>query len=91
MVSYKETCHVALAIVLYLRRHPGAKDNVDGIAQWWVNEPRDLVEQGLIMLVELGTVKKDRDLYSLTDSLKSGNSGDALGQLMEKLRTRMLE
>lgn len=82
---------MALAILLYFRRHPGAKDNLDGIAQWWVNEPRDLVEQGLMMLVELGTVKKDRDLYSLAVSLKSGNSEDALGQMMEELRNRMLE
>ncbi len=87
--SYNEACRVSLAIVAYFRRHPDAKDNLDGIAQWWVNESRELVEQGLSMLVELGTVRKDHDLYSLADSLKMEHSEAALGRLMEELRQKM--
>ena len=87
--AYRQICRVAIAIIAYLRRHPDAKDNLDGIAYWWVDEERDLVEQGLSMLIDLGTVKKEHELYSLADSLRSDRPESALGRLMEELRQKM--
>lgn len=80
---------MALAIVTYFRRHPNAKDNLDGIALWWVDQDRAVVEQGLSMLIELGTVKKDHDLYSLADSLKSEYTKTTLEHVMDELRQKM--
>jgi len=87
--AYSQICRVAIAIITYFRRHPDAKDNLDGIALWWVDEERELVDQSLSMLIELGTVKEDHELYSLADSLRSEPSEKALERLTEELKQRM--
>ena len=85
---YHQACRVAIAIVTYLRRHPDAKDNLDGIALWWVDEDREVVEKSLLLLAELGVVKKDHDLYSLADSPTVECSEGELEQLLDELREK---
>jgi hypothetical protein len=87
--AYNQVCRVAIAIITYLRQHPDAKDNLDGVALWWVDEERDLVDEGLSLLVELKTVKKDHELYSLAGSLRNERSDASLEQLTEELRQKM--
>ena len=63
-----EDSPLALQILDYLRRHPQAKDSVEGIARWWVNaDPLD-VRRALDKLVELNLVEKNTksamELYS---------------------------
>jgi hypothetical protein len=89
MYAYNQVCRVAVAIITYFRRHPDAKDNLEGIATWWIDEERDLVDQSLSLLIDLGTVKREHDLYSLSDSLRSQSSESVLGRLTEELRQKM--
>jgi hypothetical protein len=43
-------------ILTYLERQPNAKDTAEGIAEWWVHQPLDLVERALVLLTTLGFV-----------------------------------
>ncbi|MDZ7268452.1 MAG: hypothetical protein ONB48_12020 [candidate division KSB1 bacterium] len=63
--SPNETYRIAIAILHYLRDHPQAKDSARGIAQWWVGEDRDAVEQALAVLLREGILVKRRHLYQL--------------------------
>ncbi|MCL4538331.1 MAG: hypothetical protein M1378_01790 [Bacteroidetes bacterium] len=81
---YDQACRVAIAIVAYFRRHPDAKDNLEGIALWWVDEDLRVVEQGLSLLVELGVVKKDHDLYSLARATADRSVEGRLEELRKK-------
>jgi hypothetical protein len=87
--AYNQVCRVAIAIITYFRRHPDAKDNLDGIALWWVDEERDLVNESLSLLIELETVKKDHELYSLAASPRSERPDASLERVMEELRQKM--
>jgi DNA-binding IclR family transcriptional regulator len=59
---------LALQILDYLRRHPQAKDSVEGIAQFWVHADPIEVRRALDRLVDLKLVEKrssaSMDLYS---------------------------
>ncbi len=49
-------------ILRYLMKHPGARDSIEGIAEWWVLLQRiedevDNVKQALDVLVERGLVE----------------------------------
>ena len=60
------TRRVARSILAYLAEHPEAKDSLDGIRLWWVDEPdqcsemdiqratRELSQRGLITSLETG-------------------------------------
>lgn len=54
-----------MAILHYLRDHPSAKDSAGGIAKWWVDEEREVVEKALTLLVQEGIIKKQRHVYQL--------------------------
>jgi DNA-binding IclR family transcriptional regulator len=62
---------LALQILDYLRRHPQAKDSVEGIAQFWVSADPVEVRRALDRLVEMKLVEKRSnaamDLYSMSD------------------------
>ncbi len=58
----------AIAILHYLRDHPQAKDGVEGIAQWWIGEEREIVEKALALLVNEGVIEKREHVYQLTQS-----------------------
>jgi DNA-binding IclR family transcriptional regulator len=62
---------LALQILDYLRRHPQAKDSVEGIAQFWVSADPVEVRRALDRLVEMKLVEKRAsaamDLYSMSD------------------------
>lgn len=64
-----EDSQLALQILDYLRRHPQAKDSVEGIARFWVNADPIEVRRALDKLVELKLVVKrvnaSMDLYSM--------------------------
>lgn len=45
-----------MLILTYLERQPNAKDTAEGIAEWWVHQPLDLVERALVLLTTLGFV-----------------------------------
>jgi DNA-binding IclR family transcriptional regulator len=51
---------LAFKILDYLRRHPNAKDSVEGIADWWVGEDPSEVRRALETLVELRLVARRR-------------------------------
>ena len=78
---------VALAILLYLRTHPYAKDNLEGIASWWVNEHRALVEKGLALLLTQGVIKQDRAMYSLSDELRNDVMGTRIDIAVRDLQS----
>ena len=62
---------LALQILDYLRRHPQAKDSVEGIAQFWVSADPVEVRRALDRLVDMKLVEKRSnaamDLYSMSD------------------------
>ncbi len=62
---------LALRILDYFRRHPQAKDSVEGIAQFWVSADPIEVRRALDRLVDMKLVEKRAsaamDLYSMSD------------------------
>jgi len=62
---------LALQILDYLRRHPQAKDSVEGIAQFWVSADPVEVRRALDRLVDMRLVEKRTkaamDLYSMSE------------------------
>jgi hypothetical protein len=67
--EHGEESPLALQILDYLRRHPQAKDSVDGIAQFWVHADPIEVRRALDVLVDKNLVEKRSsaavDLYSM--------------------------
>ena len=65
-----EHSELALQILDYFRRHPQAKDSVEGIARFWVSADPLEVRRTLDRLVELRLVEKRKnasmDLYSMS-------------------------
>ena len=65
-----EDSQLALRILDYFRRHPLAKDSVEGIARFWVSADPLEVRRALDKLVELKLVEKRKnasmDLYSMS-------------------------
>jgi hypothetical protein len=66
-----EESPLALQILDYFRRHPQAKDSVEGIAQFWVSADPIEVRRALDRLVDMRLVEKRSsaavDLYSMAD------------------------
>jgi DNA-binding IclR family transcriptional regulator len=64
-----EESPLALQILDYFRRHPQAKDSVEGIAQFWVSADPIEVRRALDKLVDMKLVEKrtnaSMDLYSM--------------------------
>jgi hypothetical protein len=62
---------LALQILDYLRRHPQAKDSVEGIAQFWVSGDPVEVRRALDRLVDRKLIEKRSsaamDLYSMSE------------------------
>ena len=62
-----EDSPVALQILDYFRRHPQAKDSIEGIARFWVDADPVDGSRELEKLVELGLISKRKnnsmDLY----------------------------
>ncbi len=58
---------LAFKILDYFRRYPQAKDSVEGIAKWWVQDDPIEVRRVLDRLVEINLVAKRKnatfDLY----------------------------
>jgi len=65
-----EESQLALQILDYFRRHPQAKDSVEGIARFWVHGDPVEVRRALDRLVELKLVEKrtnaSMDLYGMS-------------------------
>jgi DNA-binding IclR family transcriptional regulator len=65
-----EQSELASQILDYFRRHPQAKDSVEGIARFWVNADPVEVRRALDKLVDMKLVEKrentSMDLYSAT-------------------------
>ena len=66
---------LALKILDYFRRHPQAKDSIEGIARFWVDADPVDVSRELEKLVELGLISKRKnnsmDLYGMGLEKKS--------------------
>lgn len=62
---------LTLQILDYLRRHPQAKDSIEGIAQFWVSADPIEVRRALDQLVDNKLVEKRSsaamDLYSISE------------------------
>ncbi len=62
---------LALQILDYLRRHPQAKDSIEGIAQFWVSADPIEVRRALDRLVDMKLIEKRSssamDLYSVSE------------------------
>ena len=75
VVEIGEDSQLALRILDYLRRHPQAKDSVEGIARFWVNADPIEVRRALDKLVDLKLVVKRAnasiDLYSMEVEMAS--------------------
>lgn len=76
---------VAIAILSYLRANPHAKDNLEGIARWWVNEECQVVQKSLALLLEIGAVETSRDHYALSTQFDDSKAGTAIEDLMKCL------
>ena len=64
----KETLSTAKAILDYLNQNPDAKDNLDGIAKWWVHKDTQVVKKALdYLLIEKKVIyyNSNKKLYSL--------------------------
>jgi len=54
---------IAREILRYLATHPNAKDTLDGVAEWWLEQKRverGLVERALALLVSHGAILETR-------------------------------
>ena len=75
VVEIGEDSQLALRILDYLRRHPQAKDSVEGIPRFWVNADPIEVRRALDKLVDLKLVVKRAntsiDLYSMEVEMAS--------------------
>ena len=62
---------LAVKILDYFRRHPRAKDSVEGIAKWWVDDDPVAVRSALESLVDQELVERREnafmELFSLRD------------------------
>jgi hypothetical protein len=67
VVETVDNSKLAFKILDYFRRYPQAKDSVEGIAKWWVQEDPIEVRRVLERLVDLNLVSKRKnatfDLY----------------------------
>lgn len=78
----EEIARLAAEVVRYLRRHPGAADTVEGIAEWWVAKQRledtlERVQAAVERLVADGVLEPTggaagRPRYRLRDAPSSG-------------------
>ena len=75
VAEIEEDSQLALQILDYFRRHPQAKDSVEGIARFWVDADPVEVGHALEKLVELDLISKRRnastDLYGTSMAKKS--------------------
>lgn len=66
-----EGSQLAFKILDYFRRHPRAKDSVEGIAKWWVDDDPVAVRNALESLVDKELVYRHTnasiELFSLRD------------------------
>lgn len=56
---------IAVAVLRYLQEHPGAKDTLEGIAQWWllteyVERRLEEVKRGVAVLLVRGLIVEVR-------------------------------
>ena len=58
-----EESGLALQILDYFRRHPQAKDSVEGIAQFWVKADPTDVRRALDKLVDMNLIEKRSSAY----------------------------
>ena len=61
---------LAIKILDYFRRHPRAKDSVEGIAKWWVDDDPVAVRNALDSLVEQELVERRENAFIELFSLK---------------------
>ena len=58
-----EVRRIAREILRYLATHPNAKDTLDGVAEWWLEQKRverGVVERALALLVSHGAILETR-------------------------------
>jgi hypothetical protein len=58
VAEFVENTQLAFKILDYFRRYPQAKDTVEGIAKWWVQDDAIEVRRVLDKLVDLDLVGK---------------------------------
>jgi peroxiredoxin len=78
----------AIAILNYLRNHPLAKDSAKGIAQWWVQEEREVVEKALALLREEMVVEKRGHVYQLVQNKPMPENSASLEKALRRLHRK---
>jgi len=72
VAEFGKESRLALQILDYLRRHPQAKDSVEGIAQFWVSADPIEVRRALDRLVDMKLIERRSsaamDLYSTNEA-----------------------
>ena len=82
----KEILKAAIAILNYLRDHKHAKDNIEGIAQWWVGEKKSVVESALILLLDYEVIEEKEGYYYLSLNWQKNNNTDKFDRLVKQLK-----
>lgn len=77
VTEFVENSQLAFKILDYLRRNPAAKDSVEGIARWWVQEDPVEVRRVLEKLAELNLVgKRSNAAFDLYYAVNNGEGKD---------------
>lgn len=84
--SEQEIRRAAVAILNYLSDHLTAKDNLEGIAKWWVGEKPAVVERALTLLIKEGIVEVRGEHYQLTSKPAAHEIDEAIEKALRKLQ-----
>jgi len=71
----------------YLRDHPMAKDTVEGIARWWVNENKVMVRAALKLLIEENVMEKHGKFYQLVQGGSIAQQRERIDRALRRLKS----
>ncbi|MCB0302310.1 MAG: hypothetical protein KDI38_00870 [Calditrichaeota bacterium] len=84
----QKVVNVAIRILDYFRLHPAAKDTLEGIANWWLGENKEIVEEALQILIREGVVEEHHKIYQFIQISNNINDSDVLSQILHHLKIK---